>query len=255
MMRKTGTEMLGEAEYAWFLLERIEDSINQISDYVQVDEMNLKVYSRQMALKLYEVGTLVEAMMKRMVNDDVLDSFPNLADDLCDARGQSEHLPTIRSYRNVLERVFALSGKTINFRLFTFSRNLQPFASFASEKDISPEWWDAYNLVKHDFFLNLSEATFERLIEGAGALFLLTVLCRLHWPVLLLHNRLVTGSLREGKLIEDRIPYDQEKLWKKLYEIFLPHLGITMPDYGAPIEILARSRLFFSVLAHWEPRK
>jgi len=254
-MRKTDAEIVGEAEYAWFLLERIEDSISQISDHVEPETVNLNVYSRQIALKLYEVGTLVEAMIKRIVNDDALDSFHNLENILREARGQSGQYPTIRSYRNVLEPVFAMSKRTVNFRLFTFSMNLQPFASFANEEDISPQWWEAYNLVKHDFFLNLPKATFQRLIEGAGALFLLTVLCKSHWPVLLLHNRLVTGSLRDGTLVRDRFRMDQEKLYKKLHEIFLPHLGITMPDYGAPMEILANSRLFFSHLAHWEPSK
>jgi len=251
---KTGPEMLGEGEYAWFLLEQIEDSISQISDHVQIDRPNLGAYSRQIALKLYEGGTLVETMMRRMITDEVLDSYPDLTERLCEARGQSRRLPTIRSYRNVLEPVFTMSRRTMDFRLFTFSMNLRPFANFANEEDVSPPWWEAYNLVKHDFFGNMRKATFERLIEGAGALFLLIVLCRSHWPVLLLHNHLITGSLREGTLAKDRPPYNQEKLWKKLYEIFLPHLGVTMPDFGGPMDIFANSRLFFSHLAHWEPK-
>lgn len=91
-------EAIGEAEYDWFLLELTEDSIRQLSDHIQLEARHLDVYSRQIALKLYEVGILVEAMIKRIINDNALDGFPDLAECLRKARGESGYRD-IRDYR------------------------------------------------------------------------------------------------------------------------------------------------------------
>ncbi len=236
--------MLGEGEYNWFLFEQVESSINEISDYVSVQ--NQEVASRRVALKLFEAGTLVEGMMKKMVNDREMDKFPGLKDDLEKARRTEWPFPDIRSYAKVLESCFALSKRIVNFRLFNYSRQIKPFETF-SRAEVAPDWWDAYNSVKHDFG-NLERAKLGKLVDATAALFLLTVLYHVDWPQLVYNSKMMCGSFdkKSGAFISQ--PVDEGGFIRALYVIFMPwtqRQGETSAQ-----EIFANSRLYFSHLAH-----
>jgi hypothetical protein len=248
-LAKSGFEILGQAEYAWSSLERLEDTIRQFSDHAEINDDHLTIYSREMALTLLQVGSLVETTIKRIIRDDSLDTFPNVSTVLVDARRDSPPFPNIQSYRNILEPVFRMSRRSVNFRLYRYARNLNPFSTFARAEDVSPGWWKAYNSMKHDLFQNLKEATLEQVLNGSAALFLLSVLCRENWPMLLLNRHLAGGYFNSklGMFVTENL--NQEKLWMKLHEIFLPHLKVTVPVFEIT-DIFANSRLFFSHLAH-----
>lgn len=248
-MSASGVEILGEGEYAWYLLERVEDNISRISDHVEINQHHLQIYGRQIALAFYETGTLVEAVIKKIITDDTLDSLTNMTESLRLAR--EEHA-TIRDYRNVLEPLFALSRRTADFRLFKFASKLQPFNTFLQIKDVSPDWWRAYNQIKHDFLGNLELATIRELIQAAGGLFLLTVLCRPYWPALVLNNHILGGLLGKEMFVTQSV--DKSELWKKLHEAFMPHVtGTGSSTFPIVPDIYANSRLFFSYLAHQNP--
>ena len=112
---------------------------------------------------------------------------------------------------------------------------------------LSPDWWRAYNQIKHDFL-----ATIRLLIQAAGGLFLLTVLCRPYSPALVLNNHLLGGLLGKEMFVAQSV--DKSELWKKLHEAFMPLVtGTSSSTFPIVPDIYANSRLFFSHLAHQNP--
>jgi len=251
-----GISSLGEGEYAWYLLERIEDRINRIYEYVEIEKDQLGIHSLHNALGLYEVGTLVETTFRKIVRHEAVASFPSLQKrSLTRAKRRNAN---ILDYRNVLEPVLNLSRRSTEFRLFKYAVTLIPFGSFSESDSVSPAWWLAYNSVKHDINENMKKATLERLIEGAAAAFLLTVLYPGNWPSLIVHNRLSpTRRSRRGWFMPQNI--DGEIFWTKLFEAFFPHFNSGVETFSSPViqvsDVTANSRLFFSHLAHFDPDK
>jgi len=233
---------LGKGEYAWFLLEQIEDGVMEIADNISLCDGHLNVYSRRVALKLYEIGILTESIMKDMVNDDYLDGFVD-SKILQEARKPSAK---IISFEPLLRSVFDVEKRTVLFRLFTYEKSFMPFSTFGS-KSVSPGWWETYQHVKHDFFHNVAEASVKQLLEGSAAVFLLMMLCRIYWPALVSKHRITFGFMQQM--------VDRQGGWEQAYETLCDAIparnGIRKRKHGWHTDILAKSRLFSATLAKW----
>ncbi len=207
-MPKSGLESIGEGEYGWVLLERLEDGLMEFADVIELRDNHLGVFSRRIALKLFEVGTIAEGLFKKIVEDALLEQSNVNPNDLKEARQMRKPFPDIRNFQRVLEPVFKLSKRSVTFRYIKFAEKFNPFSSFANDDVISPPWWLTYTEVKHDFFKNSEKATLGMLMEGVSAVFLLTVSCPAYWPVLALNNRFVwrqpgeitTAAIMAGQL-------------------------------------------------------
>jgi len=248
---KSGKEILGEGEYGWFLLERLEDGLMEFADVIELRDNHLGVFSRRIALRLFEVGTVAEGLFKKMVEGALLEQSNVNPNDLEKAR-QKHPFPDIRNFKRVLEPVFKLSKRSVTFRYFKFAKEFKPFSSFANDDGISPPWWVAYNEVKHDFFRNTEKATLGMLMEGVSAVFLLTVSCPAYWPVLALNNRFVSRRPRE---ITTAVIM-AEQLYETLVKTHFGEKAVGARKYkvGPPFnEIFANSRLFSASLAVFDP--
>jgi len=253
---RSGKEILDEGEYGWFLLERLEDGLMEIADVIELRDNHLGVFSRRIALKLFEVGTVAEGLFKKIVEDALLEQSNVNPNDLKKAR-QTYPFPDIRNFKRVLEPVFELSKRSVIFHYFKFAEEFNPFSSFANDdvtKDvgISPPWWVAYNEVKHDFFRNTEKATLGRLMEGVSAVFLLTVSCPAYWPVLALNNRFVWRRPREITTAAIMA----EQFYETLVKTHFGEKAVGARAYkiGPPLnEIFANSRMFSASLAAFNP--
>ena len=216
----------------------------QFSDYVNV--VHQDAYSRQVALELYDAGVLVEAMIKRIIFDNSLDNYPGIAKELGEARRVPASSLDIGGYAEVLEKVFHLSRGKVRFRLFSYEDTCQPFSSFSDPSHRSPDWWDAYNAVKHDFFTNMNRATFKYLISGSAALFLLVALYREDWQNHALRGRIRGGIIQDGEFFDHSV---SGGIPDTLSMAFFPHLGV---KGGHIQDIVASSTLFNSTLVHMD---
>ena len=188
---------------------------------------------------------LAEAMMKQIISDNSFDNYPGIATELRKTRITSPY-PDIRSYAAVLERVFHLSRGKVTFQLFSYEDTLQPFESFAvNATHKSPDWWEAYNAVKHDFLTNMNHATVRSMIRASAALFLLVVIYPPNWKNHELRGRIKGGMIQNDKLYEYEGSIGAHET---LTMAFFPHLGargLRTPD------IVASSKLFPShIVAH-----
>jgi hypothetical protein len=235
--------MASSEDYFWHLFTNVERGVIRCSDYVDISHQD--AFSRQIALQLYETGALAEAMMKQIISDSSLDNYTGIATELGKARAVSSPFPDIRSYAAVLEKVFHLSRGKVTFQLFSYEETFRPFESFevdATRK--SPEWWDAYNAVKHDFLTNMNQATVRSMIRASAALFLLVVLYPADWQNHALRGRIKGGVIQNGKL------YEYEALTgihETLLMAFFPHLGARGMRTQ---DIVASSKLFRATLLH-----
>ncbi len=86
-------------------------------------------------------------------------------------------------------RKYSVNQAELRFNIYT------PFLSWNS-KD-SPDWWKAYNHIKHDRFQNKKEATLNVTINALSALFILNVIHLETMPVLVDYD-IIKSNLAKG---------------------------------------------------------
>jgi hypothetical protein len=88
---------------------------------------------------------------------------------------RSNPQPHIGNYRDAYEPVYQLSGVEVCARSgLTDYGTIRPFQPFAPQSN--PQWWNAYNDIKHGFFKDMTKGTLDNLVHALGGLFTLNVL-------------------------------------------------------------------------------
>lgn len=144
----------------------IENKLKEILDYIEPDERNLKNFSIELYTLLLRACTEVEANCKLILS----------ANGVEDTR-----LKNIIDY-SMLEQSSKLSeycAKYQNWKVYNpdtqqveyIEKKFIPFKRFAERK--SPEWYGAYNQVKHDRERNLHLANLENCMNAVAAVLVL----------------------------------------------------------------------------------
>ena len=117
--------------FFWSQYLLIEDDFLLTTKYVTLEEDNENAYSNEYAKILLETGSEVDVVCKELCK-------------LNDVKSNN-----IFDYGKTIKKVFSGYGDvTIDIKL-THTR-LQPWISWSGEDLDSPEWWKAYNIIKHD---------------------------------------------------------------------------------------------------------
>ena len=148
----------------YFLL--LEEDLYEIFKYLEPVEDNAKAYGAKLAKLLLSVCSEVDVALKDLVGlrdpeNEMLDRNSNIHD-----------------YRK-----FVCAEYINEFRCgsVTFARSdlvLRPWEEWWDEsdkKDPKPEWWDAYNNVKHHQSESYHEANLQSLANAFAALFIVDV--------------------------------------------------------------------------------
>ena len=148
----------------------IEKELRNIFNYVEPDESNLKTFSFELYSLLLRACTEVELNCKLIMEAN-------------GATPQGRHF-TMNDYKKI-EKASQLSKYTVKFRnwrqrntssgeLEYLPREFCPFQNFAPAINKSPDWYEDYNLVKHNREKNLEKANLENCMNAvAGILILL----------------------------------------------------------------------------------
>lgn len=153
---------------------QIEDNLNDFLDYVPFDPCHLEVYSHRLVTIILEVGP--EILSSFDINVNIMkDRFrlgeDNVVKDSEELWKKEERLKkrrkslTFFDYYRFLDKhsVPRLSAATI--LLEEFDAHLMPF------EESNPEWWENYNLLRHDKYANLKTATLRTALKACSALF------------------------------------------------------------------------------------
>ena len=138
--------------------------------------------------------------------------------------------PNIGNYRETFGKIYQLSEieLSVHYGLTNYG-TIKPFDAFGLSK--TPEWWEAYNNVKHEFFQNMHEGTLDHLVRALGGLFALNIIHK-DSQQYLINIGVISGSLGLGP------HFTGAHIWSWLKESFIgsPH--------NVASDVWARSQVF-----------
>lgn len=148
--------------------------MNDFLDYVPLDLAHLGVYSQKLVSIILETGPeiinsfdlIVFAPRLRFNMHTCLSEIElnktreKLLEREKSCRKKKKSL-TFKDYSDFLNKSIGLSTRTIE--IMGLNAYTLPF------KEVNPEWWEAYNQLRHDKYGNLKKATLKNALKALGA--------------------------------------------------------------------------------------
>lgn len=172
-------EML-DPDLAWDEYKSLEEDVINYLRFVPLADEHDNVWSLHLGDLLIRIGSILDSFFRRAIFSHELDTATNINMH----RTINALKINMGTYREIFDSFYGLSSKKI-YELRTF-KSLTPFSNWSSNK--SPEWWEAYNNVKHDRFKNKKEATLKTTLNALGGLFLLNIIHLETMPALVDYN-------------------------------------------------------------------
>lgn len=167
----------------WHTYNYLEKRTLETSRYVTFDLSNSQVWSEAFADLLMLTGSAIDSFFREMK------SCPDVAEKnevkvISDRKGNGKW--DIIDFRDAYEPIYELSENKVDvpFGLSQFGSRT-PFDRFVKGKATSkrqnvewvPDWWTAYNKLKHEYYMNIHRcATLVNVIDALSALLILNVL-------------------------------------------------------------------------------
>lgn len=180
-----------DPDLAWDEYRFLEENFLEYLRYVPLSNEHFNVWSLYLGDLLLRTCSIIDSFFKRAMFSSVLDSVNNIKL----YRTYTGSQIKIGTYRLIFDSFYRLSSKKI-YEIRTFNI-YTPFLIWNSED--SPDWWKAYNHIKHDRFKNKKEATLNVTINALSALFILNVIHLETMPVLVDYD-IIKSNLAKGAI-------------------------------------------------------
>lgn len=140
----------------WNYFIALEQDLETVSRYIEFNELNFNVYSIELARILFAAASEVDVMAKL----------------LCKHLQPRQKCENINDYRCVLlDKLPDMVTTEISIDRYGFS--FKPWENWSQQDDCNPDWWSAYNKVKHERNIYFYKATLKNAINSIGALLIL----------------------------------------------------------------------------------
>jgi hypothetical protein len=197
----------------WEYYKDLERQFENFLEYVPYLEGNEDTYSFRLANLILGIGAHIDSAFKEIANYSAYATkYPLI---LKNADG-TPNKPTIWNYHPLAEE-YELSKQKVTFKRLPTREDVFPFAQYLKAKDATgkeyitcPDWWNAYNDIKHKFSKNFKEAKLKTVRDALAGAFLLNVI---HEPASL---RLFDYGLLKPK-------YLPIAMWEEKYDNFKGH--------------------------------
>jgi hypothetical protein len=149
----------------WPIYERLEAEMNRICFGVALWDSNLNVFSSNLCEYILRIGQQSENCAREIIKEampaqnEASDNFPKLLTKL-------EVYHALRDRK--VELIYPQKSLGNNF--------ITPFARDSDDKN--PEWFAAYNKIKHDQAGNFESGNLKNAVNGLACLFILNLLLR-----------------------------------------------------------------------------
>jgi hypothetical protein len=151
------TNNTSRIEVHWNYLLAIENDLEKLSRYVEFDERNFACFSVEIARILLSASAEADVVCKQ----------------LCLKFNQSSSADNIHEYRDEIKTALP---NIVDFEviLSRYGLSLRPWNKW---KDIQgvPDWWTAYNKVKHHRETEYHRANLKNAIDSVAGLFVMTL--------------------------------------------------------------------------------
>ena len=151
----------------------LERQFIDFTKYVPYLDGNENVYSFRLVNLILAIGAHVDSVFKEMFRcSDFSTKYPDILKKINDGKA------TITDYREI-EKEYYISKRKVVFKRLPERETIFPFQQFGTK---SPDWWSAYNKIKHEFSQNFKMATLKTARDALACAFLLNVV---HKPAIL----------------------------------------------------------------------
>lgn len=212
LSKYTNDEFQARIKLSQKMFHQIENYLSNFLGYVPLDFDHLKMYSLKLVTVILETGP-------ELLNSFDLAAFYVGARSLREVFGPSIH----KNREKLLEKEMKLrrQKRSLSFKdYYSFlDTNETPKLSRATIvlrdldvyitpfKKVNPEWWESYNLLRHDKYNNLKKATLRNALKASGALF---------WLVDLNSRRVSVRESLSSSLFIVKDPYEIDESSQEL---------------------------------------
>jgi hypothetical protein len=145
----------------WNYFLAIEDDLERLSRFIEFDERNFDCFSLEISRILLASGAEVDVVCKQ----------------ICKKLNPRSSAKRIKPYQNEIMASYpAIPDFTV--LLPRYSLTLTPWSSWNVPKN-PPEWWSAYNKIKHHRDAEYHQANLKNALNAVGGLFIMVLyLCK-----------------------------------------------------------------------------
>jgi len=163
----------------WWTYSFLEERLNQISRYVTFSDSNDKTWGEEIASFLILAGSATDTFFRTMKECPYIQSESSYSTtvDLVKKRKEEGGISfwTIDDYRTAFEPIYELSENTVDVPFgLDYYGEIRPFEAFRDKR--VPEWWTAYNGLKHDYYDKIPQANLSNGIHCLAGLLILNSL-------------------------------------------------------------------------------
>jgi hypothetical protein len=146
----------GTKLFHWNYFLALESDLEQLARYVEFTQANYNTFSLEIARLLFDACSEVEAVLKA----------------LCERIQPNSKPSNMGRYREIVSPRYP---RISNFRvrLSRYGLEVKPWENWQNNK--APNWWDAYNAVKHSREKHLPEAKLEYAIKSIAGLYVVVL--------------------------------------------------------------------------------
>lgn len=208
---------------AWYKYKRLESDFANATLYFPFEKGYDEIWSEYFSDLIVRIGNSVDSFFRTMLKNELFDSFPHVSSLRIRRRRRD-----INYFRDFFEPIYDLSGVEVEiaYGLTFYDKKCLPFEEF--KNDGRPNWWTAYNHVKHKWFDCIQEATLENTIKALAGLFVLNILHIENQQYLVRHTNVISDDF----------------LRKEDIERFLTASMIGIPESASAYKIKAETPLF-----------
>jgi len=210
-------------QIAWTYYKSVEDDFIDYLDYVPLTNKHKEVWSPKLANLLLNICSIIDSIFKYCLKGPAINSAKHIEE--IRTKDKKNKLLSINDFQKVYNDVYKFSDR--NVYLLSTEEKLTPWSKWQNQE--SPDWWRAYNKIKHNRFENKAKATLEYTLYALSGLFLVCVLLKEFRPNLVDMEIIKGGSfdkdhlksvLREDEPIDEAEPIiAQSKLFKYSFVI------------------------------------
>ncbi len=173
---------------AWYRYKSLEDEFLSATRYFPFEKTHKKIWSEFFSDLLTKAGNSIDSFFRNMLKDASTCScdYQHIQPLLTSRKKRDIHF-----FRDLFEPMYFFSGAEVSiaYGLTFYEKNFRPFEEFS--RNGIPEWWTAYNHVKHTWFDCIEEATLENVVSALAGLFILNVLNTSSRSYLIKHQNVI----------------------------------------------------------------
>ncbi len=154
----------------WHYFISIENEIINVSKYIEIHKTNFKTFSVELTRLLLSICSEVDVLIKLLCQKIDPVAWKNAIESVSKTKNRPD--PDMDVYRPFICQKLP-TFNDVKIKLSQYDYGFVPWKNF--HKDMNPEWWFKYNLVKHQRDKHYKEAKLGNVLNSAAGLLVVLI--------------------------------------------------------------------------------